>query len=149
MTEAGWSTLAESPRLGIVIDEGLVWSPTEGAIGRPFARAIQALASTHVEVFVMSRRPRAVVELLQRSMRAATWVSGAQPTSTSGPESFRSRLSGVPLVVIRAGEDGEICASVVEGAAAPRTLGGSIAVLDFLWWVCRRRGVTRHGSSQV
>lgn len=150
MTDRGWPALAESARLAVVVDEQLVWSATDGTIGRAFMRAIHALASTHVEVFVLSQRAPAIVELLQRSTRGATWVAatGSVPAS-SGHESIRVRLSGVPLIVIREADGGQIVASAVDAALGPRNLAGPMAVLDFLWWIGRHRGVTRGGFDPV
>jgi hypothetical protein len=133
--------LAESPRLGVALAERLVWSSRDGGIGRPYMRAIQALVETHVEVVILSDRPPAVVELLQRSNRAVAWLA-AHSTPSAATDSIRVRWSGVPLIVVRETAEAQIVAASIDPPTT-HNLESPLAVLDFLWWISRRRGITR------
>jgi hypothetical protein len=138
--------LAESPRLGIVIAEHLVWSPRDGTIGRPYLRAVRALAGTHADIVILSERPPAVVEMLQRSIRFVSWISAGGSVPPWMADSIRVRFSGVPLIVIRETTDGLVLAASIDPPTT-HNLGGPMAVLDFLWWISRRRGVTRGSTA--
>ena len=113
-----WPRLAESPRLAVIIDEQLVWSPREGNIRRPFVRVIEALTQAQVEVVIVSDRTQVGVV-----------------------------RTGVPLIEFRPAPEGQVAVLSVGPPATTRTLAGSIALLEFLWWISRRRDVTRVGAA--